>query len=99
MVRGLSCSSLLNTDVIVDTYVCPRCHGRWSKYSFPGALALAVIDEVWLIPLTAQSPAITAVPGGEEDMELGLQTHSLSPRSWTGSGEADTPPTDILGMV
>lgn len=65
----------------------------------PGALALAAIDEVWLIPLPAQNPATAAVPGGEGDMQLGLQTPSLSPGGWTHSREAETPPADILGMV
>lgn len=46
VVGGLSCSSLLNIDVIADIYICPRCSERRSKYSFIGALALVVIEEV-----------------------------------------------------
>lgn len=45
-----------------------------------------MIDEVWLISLTARSPAIAAVPEGEKDMQLGLETLRLSPGGWTGSG-------------
>lgn len=88
MVGGLSCSSLVNTDAITNTYICTRCYDRLSKCSFPATLALAVKDEVWLMPLTAQSSAIAGVHGGEGDMQLGLQT--LSPGGQTGSGEAET---------
>lgn len=61
----------------------------------PSTPALAVINNVWPITLVSQSPDIAAEPEGEEDVQLGLETPSLSP----GSAEAETPLLVVLGMV
>lgn len=45
----------------------------------PGTPALAVINDVWPITFVSQSPDIAAEPEGEEDVQLGLETPSLSP--------------------
>lgn len=75
---GLGCSSLLNTNVIVNTCICPRCHSAWSKYSFASALLLAGLDEMWLILLTAQSPA--------------LQQGLVQSRTWAGLAKTQPEP-------